>query len=852
MLTDRDIQEAIAIGERNRATVELVRNWCAHARIEKFGGVGLIEQQTGLPIGCHSMKCDHASEAGIASWDLREGALDFHDRNCADCKLRRPVGFPNLSILLKERDERRQEEAKRKAAIETREANAFAARRLKREQLKETVGPISSAIVDHIDEFDEYRNQEHRDRICESARLAPEHFVAPLVTYLIEATENEPWFADTGLTVLHEVKADPTQLARLALLAVAHAPTTRTAARVLLDTLEHIDKKLIPEALPPIIELANPSDEPFLFEHRPRAEPELLQALWKAYPGAVREGLDQLLSSRQHHYVDLAARGILSLLEIDTAAASSFVRTMVSKYARARLLIENFDDDRQHLRPLQDAIAGAFRQSPDAVDAIIQQMINGSDTHSRGRAYEIYRTALGYGRSRKRVPVDSPMHRLAFQRLLWAATTEDSDDILRTVQSVFRSQPYELEDIARAELDKLLGALLILDDRLRKHDEKPRDENEIFLKALERRNRRSTIVGIMSSLVEWTSAAASGNPVLIKKIVDMIEAIPEGRDTLKGLLLGSIEHLGKTVEGLKLLLPHLYYGLVGPSVLLRSYAATALGELHYSTRKNVPPLVYEAFSLLLGDQYVAVHKAAVRALRRFSLPDDCRNRAAQALLNLIQYYSQKSGEDRFVVECVHLFAGELHRLGKPKSKLAQYLVQVLLKTDPLYVRSELRVLAHTLGQTDGFADLLIRHLPEMDDDHYGIDDEVALLAELPVEAILAKRSKFEKLGLELAPQRPWLACYVVETLSRAGAWAEARRVAQAGVDGSEPTFRNRSRRIYSRFIATAAEFEQAIAEGRTEDLPKLSKQWTKNLQEQLEHNADVEKRNSRASFPSSL
>jgi hypothetical protein len=49
--TDRRIQEAIEIGQANKRTVELVQNWCAHVRIERFGGVGLVEQQTGLPIG---------------------------------------------------------------------------------------------------------------------------------------------------------------------------------------------------------------------------------------------------------------------------------------------------------------------------------------------------------------------------------------------------------------------------------------------------------------------------------------------------------------------------------------------------------------------------------------------------------------------------------------------------------------------------------------------------------------------------------------------------------------------------------------------------------------------------------
>jgi hypothetical protein len=289
------MQQAIEIGQRNRDTMELVRNWCVHARVEKFGGVGLIEASTGLPIGHHSMHCDHASEAGMATWDLRDAALDFHDRNCVDCKLRKPIGFPNLSGLLKERDKGRAEEAKRKEQVEAQAANALAARRTRRAQLRENVGPVANAIIDHIEEFDEQRTEENRERICESARLAPEHFAAPLVEYLYDITENELWFAGAGLTVLHELKADSARLARLALLAITYPLTTRTAARILLDSIDHVDSSLISQGLPCIIEMANPSEDRLLLGQRLPPEPELLHRLWRTYPDAVGAGLDRLL-----------------------------------------------------------------------------------------------------------------------------------------------------------------------------------------------------------------------------------------------------------------------------------------------------------------------------------------------------------------------------------------------------------------------------------------------------------------------------------------------------------------------------------------------------------------------------
>jgi hypothetical protein len=98
--TEKHVERAVAIGERNSSTLELLRNWCAHIVVEKRGGGGLLEQQTGLPIGPRSLTCPHAAARGFIGSDLNFLALDFYDRNCAGCAKRKP----DLSILLQERE----------------------------------------------------------------------------------------------------------------------------------------------------------------------------------------------------------------------------------------------------------------------------------------------------------------------------------------------------------------------------------------------------------------------------------------------------------------------------------------------------------------------------------------------------------------------------------------------------------------------------------------------------------------------------------------------------------------------------------------------------------------------------
>jgi len=115
---DDGIARAIQIGESNARIIELAQNWCAHLEVEKNGGTGLVEMQTGLPIGMRSFKCVHASAAGFAGMALEGIALDFYDRNCVGCNKRSTVRLPNLSQLVAERDDaKKMDEARHEAAV---------------------------------------------------------------------------------------------------------------------------------------------------------------------------------------------------------------------------------------------------------------------------------------------------------------------------------------------------------------------------------------------------------------------------------------------------------------------------------------------------------------------------------------------------------------------------------------------------------------------------------------------------------------------------------------------------------------------------------------------------------------
>ncbi|NEI66273.1 hypothetical protein [Rhizobium leguminosarum] len=163
----REIEDAIRAGERNRDTMVLVRNYCANARIEKFGGTGMIERGTGLPIGHHGMRCDFAPEGGMASWDLRDAAIDFYDRNCAGCAHRKPLRLPNLLEIIADRD-RKQATREAQAEADTRAAaKALAERDSTRAALMPKLGAVARTLLEDIGVFDADRSSENCERVTQ-------------------------------------------------------------------------------------------------------------------------------------------------------------------------------------------------------------------------------------------------------------------------------------------------------------------------------------------------------------------------------------------------------------------------------------------------------------------------------------------------------------------------------------------------------------------------------------------------------------------------------------------------------------------------------------------------------------
>src|SRR6185437_4525000 len=198
------------------------------------GGVGLIEEQTGLPIGMRRVTCDHERAPGQTSMHMAENALDFHDRNCVGCTQRRPVRFPNLSQLLQTRERRHADQA---AAADARERARVAEheRRVReiaeaRRELDEQVATLNvseadayaiRAVLDQLEAFDDEPKAEHLEILLESARAVPQAFTPAVFAQVLRIAQRAGAHLRGLLSLVSVLAPDSRELYVLALDAMA-------------------------------------------------------------------------------------------------------------------------------------------------------------------------------------------------------------------------------------------------------------------------------------------------------------------------------------------------------------------------------------------------------------------------------------------------------------------------------------------------------------------------------------------------------------------------------------------------------------------------------------------------------
>lgn len=834
MSSDRDIQKAIEAGEKNRRTTELIHNWCRHAKVEKCGGTGLIEMQTGLPIGHHAMVCPHAPASGMATWDLADAALDFFDRNCVDCKHRVPVRLPNLSELLGRRDRAQAEQKQIRDFQEAQRIAALFSRQEIRRALREKLPSSSHTIIEQLEELDGGRHEDQRTKLVETARLAPEIFTPEIIEHYFQLLEaRESWFRAAGLETLFLLKAEPVRLAQCALIAIRDFDATEIAGRIVLEQIVHIDSSLIAGAFPSLSLLAAPPHFPFTGTQRV-ATTEPLLALYRHYPNAVKAAIQANFDSKNFSAIERAAKAILAIEQQGIFTATSFSRTVIAILARPELLI-NLDEHHSHhdetdlFHDLQNVLKSSLRAAPQPTDELAASFLATADSETTVRilsAYESLFHADGWREDIEEVEA----HSVALRRLVNTATSTTTLDDLWRLLGMFRSgAPKGLENLIRKEASYLLGAAILLENQRAKLADE-RTQAKDMLAYWEAENQYGFLIQFQKGLVSWVADAAIDSPQTAKVYLGTLSGIPEGSHHLRGVMVTALSHLMNTVEGLSLALPSLYSALVGASQLERAAAIKALKELNSARRNDLPELLFEIFLTTLYDPYRIVHQSAVHTLERFSFPDNFKLALKLAVRNLIIAYSHGEDGDEFLAECISLYGSRYADKEELEGDVGALLVSQLSRMKPeIVMRSHFDWYVKELKHSPGIGALAVKLLRASSSD-YEIEPVFRVFRDLPPATVYAERKGLEGVAMERLDDVDCIGS-MIELLTRSGALIEAEHIAKAVVESIPDTTREYQRRLSAQLLHIATKLESAIAGIRQDEtVEQLSQQWRQTIE----------------------
>jgi hypothetical protein len=583
MTSDARIDQAIKIGQKNKRTMELVRNWCAHVSVRKHGGVGLIEAQTGLPIGHHFLECPHAPVGGMPAWDLADTAVDFYDRNCVDCKFRQPVGLPNIMTLVASRDAERQKQRIARNAAEQEVANRLAGREAERQKLRPSLDTMAATTLDLISELDRERKDDVGHRLVQTAELAPETFPPAVVDYLFALVDSrEHWLIAPCLQALAKLPVDQARLCNAALRTLRIYSAQDICAEIVTKNAELADEQWILGALPALIGLANPTHS---FRPSPRVAPKTapLFALYRSRKDAVRAGLKALLEEKDAFRVRKAALGAEVLAQQDISVLPFLATELVAKVARSKWLVQGREEEvTDALNDIRDTLRLLFEAQPKETDLLIADYMVGASPEAVAELYHVYNAVLRdirFDRNREEQADITDAHRLAFRRLVVASTEATHNDAFDAAGRLFHGDPYELTALASEEIDLLLGSAVLLDGKLDEPEPTPERQADT-LYALERMNRRSGVSNRAHSFVRWACIGAGRKgPVAVSGVLTFLRGVPETAERLRSMIVENFHLLMGTPDTLTLCLPDYYSALVGASQLCRSSAAWAISGL---------------------------------------------------------------------------------------------------------------------------------------------------------------------------------------------------------------------------------------------------------------------------------
>lgn len=390
-----DYKTAVEAGKRNLRATNLLNNWCFHAELARSPGRGLIEAETGLPIGHMGVQCKFSKQSSMLCWLLEDATYDFYRNNCRGCKERVPVGKPDIMEFVGPREqyaenrkkEREQEEQQRKLKQENRQQE--------RATLRHDLSLEETFVLDLLDELDREDIARDDPRLEQLANLAPEAFTQKIIQHLLPAVLREylPYSIPAAKALLRAPLKQEEKLA-VGVRLINDYDKSPMAIEVVLsgadklnqDDLKIVVRRFVSMALGPSPELHFAVSDPI------RLNPEPIQSLFQKRHTDISADVDALLRDPTPENIRAAVEIVIATDSYELLAKHA--RTIFAKLMRRRTLLPNERRDSSVLYYLRKAAARCLERFPEEVDKIIQTYLADKDDIGKEEANRTYRAAL--------------------------------------------------------------------------------------------------------------------------------------------------------------------------------------------------------------------------------------------------------------------------------------------------------------------------------------------------------------------------------------------------------------------------------------------------------------------------
>ncbi len=845
-----DYKSAIEAGQRNLRATKLLRNWCFHAEVARSPGRGMIEAETGLPIGHMGVECKFSKKSSMMCWFLEDGAYDFYQNNCKDCKERVPVGIPNIMDFVAPREKAAEQRKRVREKGERERKQKQTDRQNERARLRSELSLEENFVLDLLDDLDQVGIAVDDPRLEQLADLAPEVFTRKVIDHLLPAVLDEylPYSMPAAKALLR-ASLEPEEKLSVAVRLIDRHECSTAAIDVVLSNAEKISQHDLIEILHHFVSMAlGPPPGMYLGDKPIRRDATPINILFQKRHDDICDEVDVLLSSTDSSAKIGAAVAILLATDSDELL-SRHTRGIFSKLMRRRALLPEEHRDSTTLYYLREAASKCLERYPEDTDRIIQSLLVGSDETGREEASRAYGSVLKH-RFREKVQIGEAQ-RIAFRRLLWAAV-ELPEKRMDDAGQFFMHTWDEFSELAVEHFEDLIGAAATLSG---KYEQVGTDSTlemiDDVLSEMARNNKRLAIDSLQKSLIKWAAIGArSKGHAGIEEFLDLYRRLPQDQTQMRGNMITHVSKLLTGVESLALVLPDWYGALLDESTLVRANAVRAWEDVPHDLVKNFPDLFFEAYSVLLTDPYIIVHQSAVHALQYRSFPEEKRSLIKQQLWNLIFYYSQKSKQEDFVVDCISAFAYFCLSPEERKGELGRLLSAILLNLEGSALYHAVNQLHYGFEGVPGFTKVALKSIQDDYTRRISIDDCMSAILRASHSELLNCVDDIKTAFSDLKPFRPES---FIEALLYAAVLTRAGKYKDVSVDfkklkASIPA-EDRYKQWYLEVavVETAAEIEHKI-ENR-EELDELAEKWNSLL---IDLEKEYEERAKFRDFPPSF